>query len=437
VQWAGQRHRKGIRTLGIQLKGTFPTMLTRAIRQQAGRRDINGSDLHLITRVFLLIGVFFLLTIQTIRSQSLNDARPMQARVLGVDGHNDTVQRILMDNIDIGKHLPDGEIDLPRLQAGGIHVPVFALWVPWYYKGAEAVRRTLDLRDAMQQVFDRYPDRIELATSASAIERIVNENKIAAVLSIEGGHQIDDDLAVLRMYRGMGILSMTLTHTRNNSWADSSGDKPEHDGLTDFGKNVVREMDRIGMVLDVSHVSDKTFFDVLQVTTKPVIASHSSCRSISDIPRNMSDEMLRALSKNGGVVGVNFGGGFLNSKDLEYLRRLGAYATDPPTNLSGKQLDDFTLEQRRRADDAHPAVGFGTVEDAADCIDHIVKVAGIDHVGIGSDFDGVEMVPRGLEDVSKMSSLTAALLRRGYTERDIRKIMGENFLRVIRAVVGN
>ena len=385
----------------------------------------------------LAIAALLVSTVPLLHGQEMEHARRIQSRVIGIDGHNDTVQRILLDHVDIGKRLPDGEVDLPRLHEGGIHAPIFALWVPAYYRGAEAVRRTLDLREAMQQVFEEYPDRIELAVSADAIERIVKEKKIAAILSVEGGHQIDDDLAVLRMYRAMGILSMTLTHSRNNDWADSSGDKPVHDGLTEFGKEVVREMNRIGMVVDVSHVSDKTFFDVLQTTTKPIIASHSSCRSISNIPRNMSDEMLRALSRNGGVVGVNFGGGFLNSKDLEYVMHTGAYATEPAPSVSGQALDEFSLEQRRKADDAHPAVGSGSVEDAAECIDHIVKIAGIDHVGIGSDFDGVEMVPRGLEDVSKMPALTSALLRRGYTEQDIAKIMGGNFLRVIRAVVGN
>ena len=184
-------------------------------------------------------------------AQNMDEARRIQSHVLGVDAHNDTAQRVLIDKADIGQRLPDGMIDLPRLQEGGIHVPFFALWVPSYYPGAEAVRRTLDLRDAMQGVFDKYPDRIEMATSARDIERIVGQKKIAAVLTIEGGHQIDDDLGVLRMYRRMGILSMTLTHFRSNHWADSSTGKPEHNGLTDFGKQVVREMNRIGMIVDM------------------------------------------------------------------------------------------------------------------------------------------------------------------------------------------
>ena len=371
------------------------------------------------------------------QGQTLELARRIQAHVLGVDSHNDTMQRVLIEKVDLGQRLPDGMIDLPRLQEGGVHVPFFALWVPTYYPGAEAVRRTLELRDAAQSVFDKYPDRIELATSARDIERIVKQKKIAAVLTIEGGHQIDDDISVLRMYRRMGILSMTLTHFRSNHWADSSTGKAEHNGLTDFGKEVVREMNRIGMIVDISHVSDKTFYDTLEVTTKPVIASHSSCFVYSDIPRNMKDDMFRALAKNGGVVGVNFGSSFLSQKDAEELKKLVAQHNQIEPNLAGPELDAFAAKEYADMGWDKMKTGAATVEDAAECIDHIVKVAGIDHVGIGSDFDGITSAPQGLEDVSKMPNLTLALLRRGYKEDDIKKIMGGNYLRVIRDVVGN
>src|SRR5438067_5782142 len=369
-------------------------------------------------------------------SQDVNgEARRIQDHVLGIDGHNDTVQHIIYENVDLANRLPDGMIDLPRLREGGVHVPFFALWVPTYYKGSEAVRRTLDLRDAMQRVLDKYPDQIELATSARDIERIVGQKKIAAVLTVEGGHQIADDLAVLRMYRRMGVLSMTLTHFRNNNWADSSTDKPAHNGLTDFGKQVVREMNAIGMIVDISHVSDKTFYDVLEVTTKPVIASHSSCRALSDVPRNMTDDMLRALARNGGVVGVNFSAAFLNQQDAENLKKKTTQENALEPTMTGAALDDYAKKEYL-ADYATTHIGHATLDDAANCIDHIVKVAGIDHVGIGSDFDGIPDVPKGLEDVSKMPDLTAALLKRGYTEVDIQKIMGGNMLRVLEAVVG-
>src|SRR5215510_3974112 len=223
-------------------------------------------------------------------------ARRIQSEVIGIDTHIDTAQRLLIGGLDISKRLSDGQADLPRLREGGMRTPFFSLWVPVYYHGAEAIRRTLDLRDAMQTLFDAHPDQIELATTAADVERITGVRKIAAVLALEGGHQIDDDLRVMRMYHRLGIRAMTLTHFRNNNWADSSTDKPAHNGFTDFGKEVVREMNRIGMIVDVSHVSDKTFYDVLSLSTKPVIASHSSCRALSDVPRNIDDDMLRALA---------------------------------------------------------------------------------------------------------------------------------------------
>jgi membrane dipeptidase len=389
------------------------------------------------TQRYLMRSVLITVLASTCLAQKIDEAHRIQSKVLGVDTHNDTAQRVLIEKVDLGQRLPDGMLDLPRLQEGGMHVPFFALWVPSYYPGAEAVRRTLDLRDAMQGVFDKYPDRIELATSAHDIERIVGKKKIAAVLTIEGGHQIDDDLGVLRMYRRMGILSMTLTHFRTNHWADSSTGKPEHNGLTAFGRQVVKEMNRIGMIVDISHVSDKTFYDVLEVSTKPVIASHSSCYVYSDIPRNMKDDMFKALAKNGGVVGVNFGSSFLSQKDADELKKHVAQHNEIEPNLTGADLDAFAAKEHVEGGEIHAQVGNATADSAAECIDHIVKIAGIDHVGIGSDFDGVPSVPSGLEDVSKMPNLTAALLKRGYSEKDIQKIMGENFLRVVREVVGN
>jgi membrane dipeptidase len=361
-------------------------------------------------------------------------ARKLATEVIGIDTHIDTVQKVLVGGMDLGVRTNVGHADIPRLKEGGMHAPFFALWCPVYFPGAEAVRRTLDLRDAMQSVFDAHPDQIELATTAADIQRIVKSGKIAAFLSIEGGHQIDDDLRVLRMYYKLGIRSMTLTHFKNNNWADSSTDKPAHNGLTDFGKQVVREMNRLGMIVDLSHVSDKTFYDALAVTTKPVIVSHSSMRAISDIPRNVTDDMLRALAKNGGVIGINFGEGFIDPKDAEALRSAIANLSEAPV-LFGKALDDYAAKNIHDDLVAHTKVA-ATVEEVADHIDHAVKIAGIDHVGIGSDFDGITGPPNGLEDASKMPNLIAALLKRGYTDQQIKKIFGENDLRVIREVTG-
>jgi membrane dipeptidase len=361
-------------------------------------------------------------------------ARRLAAEAIGIDGHIDTVQRVLVMAEDLAKRQDTGHVDLPRLHEGGTHAPFFALWVPVYYPGAEAVRRTLDLRDAMQSLFDAHKDKIELATTAADIRRIVKARKIAVFLTIEGGHTIDDDLRVLRMYYQLGIRSMTLTHSRNNNWADSGTDRPEHNGLTDFGKEVVREMNRLGMLVDLSHVADKTFYDALSVTTKPVIVSHSSMRALSDVPRNVTDEMVSALAKNGGVIGINFGEGFVNPKDAAALQADIKTETTAPLQ-TGRALDDYAAEDVRNLFGTRVKVE-ATVADVANHIDHAVNIAGIDHVGIGSDYDGISGPPNGLDDVSKMPALIAELLRRGYSERNLKKILGGNFLRVIHEVTG-
>lgn len=361
-------------------------------------------------------------------------AQKLADESIGIDSHIDTVQRVLVMNEDLGKRWDIGHVDIPRLREGGTHAPFFALWVPVYFPGAEAVRRTLDLRDAMQTVFDAHSNEIELATTAADIVRIVKDKKIAAFLTVEGGHTINDDLRVLRMYYQLGIRSMTLTHSRNNNWADSATDKPVHNGLTDFGKEVVREMNRLGMVVDVSHVADKTFYDTLAVTAKPVMLTHSSMRSLSDVPRNVTDEMLWALAKNGGVVGITFGEGFINPNDAEALKAAIEIETTAPL-MSGRTLDDYAAQDVRKLFGSRVKVA-ASVEDVADHIEHAVRIAGIDHVGIGSDFDGVAGPPNGLDDVSKMPALIAVLMERGYSDRDVKKILGENTLRVIREVTG-
>src|ERR1700678_1192233 len=381
------------------------------------------------------------MTLETIGNPELPTHRKISPRALklaaeaiGIDSHIDTVQRVLVMGEDLSKRRDVGHVDIPRLHAGGTHAPFFALWAPVYFPGAEAVRRTLDLRDAMQTLFDAHKDLIEMATTAADIKRIVKARKIAAFLTVEGGHTIDDDLRVLHMFYQLGIRAMTLTHSRNNNWADSATDTPVHNGLTDFGKEVVREMNRLGMLVDVSHVADKTFYDALAVTTKPVIISHSSMRALSDVPRNVTDEMLWALAKNGGVIGISFGEGFVNPKDAGALRADINTETNAPS-LSGRTLDDYAAEDVRKLFGTRVKVA-AKVEDVADHIDHAVKIAGTDHGGIGSDFDGVSGPPNGLEDVSKMPNLIAALIKHGYSRSDVKKILGENTLRVIREVTG-
>lgn len=362
-------------------------------------------------------------------------ARRIHAEAIGIDSHIDTLQRVLNGGEDIAQRTNKGHVDLPRLREAGMRAPFFALYVPTYYKGGEAVRRTLQLRDAMQRVLDAHPAQLELALNAADVERIVKAGRIAAVLTIESGHAIADDLAVLRMYHRLGVRSMTLTHFRNTNWADSSTDTPQHNGLSEFGRAVVREMNRLGMIVDISHVSDKTFYDTLGVATKPAIASHSSCRALADVPRNMTDAMIRALAKQGGVIGINFGAGFVSRKEAEQARRRFAERAAVEPNLTGKALDEFAAQDYL---DNYSVMkpNQATLADVVAHIDHVVKLVGADHVGIGSDWDGISTVPAGLEDVSKLPALTAELLKRGYSERDAQKILGGNFLRVMRQVIG-
>lgn len=362
-------------------------------------------------------------------------ARRIHGETIGIDSHIDTLQRVLNGHEDIAQRTTKGHVDLPRLREAGMRAPFFALYVPTYYKGGEAVRRTLQLRDAMQSVLDANPTQLELALDAAEVGRIVKAGKIAAVLTIESGHAIADELAVLRMFQRLGVRSMTLTHFRNTNWADSSTDTPQHNGLSEFGREVVREMNRLGMIVDISHVSDKTFYDTLAVTTKPVIASHSSCRALADVPRNMTDDMIRALAKQGGVIGINFGAGFVSQKEAEAARRGFAARAAVEPNLTGKALDEFAKQDYLRTYSVMKP-NQATLADAVAHIDHVVKLVGADHVGIGSDWDGISSVPLGLEDVSKMPALTAELLRLGYSERDLENILGGNFLRVMRQVIG-
>ena len=324
-----------------------------------------------------------------------------------------------MKGLDIGPRRATGHTDLARLREGGVGAVFFAVYVSGDYAAKnQAAHRALEMIDTVRHdIVDRYPNYFTLALTADDIERAHREGKVAALMGIEGGHAIEDSLRLLRSFYSLGIRYMTLTHSNTNNWADSSGDigkagVKSHDGLTDFGKSVVREMNRIGMMADISHVSDKTFWDVLDVSTAPPFASHSSSRAISNIPRNMTDNMIAALAKKGGVVQINFGCEFLSQKSAD------------TSSWSNPALKGQPASSTARA----------SLADAVAHIDHIRKLAGIGAVGIGSDFDGVPCVPVGLEDVSKFPALTAALKTAGYTDADIAKIYGGNLLRVMRAV---
>ena len=389
-------------------------------------------------RPLLLAGLIALAIAPALLSQtSLKhpQATVVHERAIVVDTHADTTQRLIFDpKFDLGVRHDDGNLDIPRMKAGGLDAVFFSIWVPSDVTGLPAVKRTLDQIDAVREAVRTHPDALVLATTVADVRRAVAERKIAALMGIEGGHMIDDNLRLLRNYAALGVRYMTLTHFKNNNFADSSTDKPAHNGLTAFGKDVVREMNRLGMMIDISHVADKTFFDVLALTTTPVLASHSSCRAIANHPRNMSDDMLRALAKNGGVIMINYHASEEFRVASEKQRGDVVSALSAMSKKCGGDEACSTLEGERSD---HEAMAKGVLprvswEKIVEHIDHAVKVAGVDHVGLGSDFDGATM-PLGMEDVAKLPRITDALLTKGYSPPDVEKILGGNILRVMEA----
>jgi membrane dipeptidase len=368
-----------------------------------------------------------LLSAQT-RTVTDEEVRRVHNSTLLIDTHNDVTSRTV-DGFDFGKRATDGQTDLPRMREGGIGAEFFAVYVAAeHVKGNHSARRTLEMIDTVRHdIIDRYPNDFQLALTADDIEAIHKRGKIAALMGLEGGHGIEDSLRLLRDYYALGCRYMTLTHTNTNNWADSSGDQDDpkvahHNGLTDFGKQVVTEMNRLGMMVDISHVSDKTFWDALEVSSAPLIASHSSCKSLSNMFRNMSDDMIVAMAKKGGVVQINFICEFLSQASYDSSKALFAQVT----TLTDAEFQKRVLENQKTMPKA-------TLDDIADHIDHVKKIAGIDAVGIGTDFADWYCMPEGLEDVSKFPNLTRKLLERGYSAEDIRKIYGGNVLRVMRA----
>lgn len=364
-----------------------------------------------------------------------------------VDTHADTPQRFLDGHFDLGENAPvsDGHVDLGKIRQGNLGAEFFSIWVEPEFKGQYS-KRAMDLIDSVYQQAARHPDRMTMAFTADDITRAHEQHKFAALMGIEGGHAIENDLRLLRDYYRLGVRYMTLTWSNTNDWADSSGDiqnpnVKHHNGMTDFGKDVVREMNRLGMMVDISHVSDATFFQALLISQAPVIASHSSSRALTNQPRNMTDEMLRAVALNDGVVMVNFYSAFV---DEDYRK-----ASSDPEKIKQR---DAEVEAYKKAH-AHPDGSPVTYDETApiekkwaaqfprpplksliDHIDHVAKVAGIDHVGLGSDFDGVTSLPQGIDSVADLPKITEALMQRGYTANDVRKILGGNILRVMSQV---
>jgi membrane dipeptidase len=359
----------------------------------------------------------------------ITDAEVMKVHrsALLIDTHND-VTSATVEGLEFGKERTQGHTDLVRMKKGGMGAQFFAVYVAASYNnGNRSANRTLEMIDTVRHdIVERYPNDILNARK---------QGKMAALMGIEGGHAIEDSLRLLRQFYNLGIRYMTLTHSNTNSWADSSGDKEKHNGLTAFGKDVVREMNRLGMMVDISHVSDKTFYDALEVSKAPPFASHSSCRALANIPRNMTDEMIQALAKKGGVVQINFGCDFLSQRYADESKPVRAQQAKMMAEVREKYKDDpkaARTEMRRIFASERGKVKPATIDDVVAHIDHVRKVAGVDYVGLGSDFDGVGCVPEGLSDVSMWPNLTRKLLEKGYSADDIRKIYGANLLRVMR-----
>jgi membrane dipeptidase len=362
-------------------------------------------------------------------------AREIHFASLVFDTHADTPQRFFFDQFDLGPRDAEGCVDIPRLREGGVGAIFFALWVPVEITGAAATRRARDLLAATLKQIEIHGGDLALCASSQDVRAARAENKIAVMLGIEGGHAIDNDLAILREFHAGGVRYMTLTHNAATEWADSSNDAPRHNGLTDFGKQVIREMNRLGMLVDVSHVSDPTFYDVLETSRAPVIASHSCCRALCDAPRNLDDAMIKALAARGGVIHITFHDGFLSQEYAIANRARAAEIAsheDAVTKKFGENEARNLIELQRLSDASIRAGKLPQVswEKIVEHIDHAVGTAGVDHVGVGSDFDGAFM-PAGMEDASKFPRITEGLLRRGFGEADIRKILGENTLRVM------
>jgi membrane dipeptidase len=365
-------------------------------------------------------------------------ARELHFQSVVVDTHDDTTQRLLDPKFDFGARHTDGSVDIPRMREGGLSAIFFSIWIPGTVTGPSAVQRALDQIGAVRETVARHPNDLVLCTTAEEIRRAKASGKIAVLMGVEGGHMINNSLANLDKFFALGVRYMTLTHTVNTDWADASTDKAAHNGLTDFGKQVVREMNRLGMMVDISHVADKTFYDVLAISKAPVIASHSSCRALCSAPRNMTDDMIKALAAKGGVIQINYHIGFLSQQFQDASKAHPELGKEIEAE-SKKRCGDNEACQLIEADKiTRDMVAQGKLPrvdwtEIITHIDHAVKLVGADHVGLGSDFDGADM-PYGMEDVSDIPQITNALLAKGYSPTDVRKILGGNTLRLMQDV---
>ena len=365
-------------------------------------------------------------------------ARKLHFSSIVIDTHDDTTQRFLDANFDIGLRSPSGSIDIPRMREGGLGAIFFSIWIPSKVTGPEAVNRAMAQIEAVREQVRKHPKDLILATTAAEIREARKNRKIAALMGVEGGHMINSDLDVVRKFASLGVQYMTLTHTGNVEWADSATAKAVHNGLTDFGKDVIREMNRLGMMVDISHVSDKTFYDALEVSKAPLIASHSSCRALCDAARNMTDQMMKDLAAKGGVIQINYHVGFLSQEfrnaEKAHPEWEQAIAAEIKQRCGDNEacllIEGDHVTREYVAQGKLPRVDWTKIIEH---IDHAVKVVGAEHVGLGSDFDGANM-PYGMEDATRLPHITEALLQKGYSESDIKKILGENTLRLMAEV---
>ena len=400
--------------------------------------------------VWMLVVLFALPHLQAASGDSpvkvSPEARAIHNSAIIVDTHADTTQRLLDENFDLATVTPvsDGHVDFQKIHDGNLAAEFFSIWVdPDKIPKERYAHRTLQLIDSVYQQAEKHPDKMMMAFSVDDIKKARSAGKFAALMGIEGGHSIENDLGLLRNFYRLGVRYMTLTWSNTNEWADSSGDDGKkdiqhHDGLTDFGRQVVREMNHLGMMVDISHVSDKTFWDTMAITKAPVIASHSSARALDQHPRNMTDDMLKAVNKNGGVVMVNYFSAFID----ENFRK--AYAAqkderDAAIKAIKEKYKDADIATRYRVLDRAEKEWANKIPRPPfrlliDHIDHIAKVAGIDHVGLGSDFDGVSSLPQEIDSTADLPKITQALRERGYNREQIHKILGGNILRVFAEV---
>jgi len=387
----------------------------------------------------LCLATFFIVGSPLIAPAKCDDiaerAHKLHFSSIVLDTHDDTTQRFFSKTFDIAKRNSDGSIDIPRMKEGGMNAIFFSIWIDGRIMGPPAVQKALDQIDAVHENVRKNSKDMVFCRTADEVRRAHKDGKIAALIGVEGGHMIGNDIRIVRIFGDLGVRYMTLSHFYNDEWADSSTDKPAHNGLTDAGKDIVREMNRQGIMVDISHVSDKTFYDALEVSKAPLIASHSSCRALCNHVRDMSDDMIKALAAKGGVIQINYEISFIDQAYKDASDKLSGGVVALIDQIKKACGDEEECMGRKMNEQHDKAVAEGklphvTWERIIDHIDHAVKLVGADHVGLGSDFDGASM-PEGMEDASKLPKITEALMRKGYSDDDIRKILGGNLLRVM------